>query len=217
MAWPLSHQRIFCQSRQNVWDTEAIFAELDIDIDPKVKVATLSVSQMQMLEIAKAFSYDAKVVIMDEPTSSLTEKEVNHLFTIIKKLKEKGCGVVYISHKMEEILSICDEITILRDGQWVDTRPLKGLDMDKIISMMVGRELTQRFPEKSNEPKNVILEVKNLTALNQPSIQDISFELRAGKFWAWRVSSVRAVPTLWRPFLVCVNAVPDIFCSMVVK
>ncbi|WP_179876438.1 galactose/methyl galactoside ABC transporter ATP-binding protein MglA [Vibrio cholerae] len=162
-------------------DTKAIFAELDIDIDPKVKVATLSVSQMQMLEIAKAFSYDAKVVIMDEPTSSLTEKEVNHLFTIIKKLKDKGCGVVYISHKMEEIFSICDEITILRDGQWVDTRPLKGLDMDKIISMMVGRELTQRFPEKSNEPKNVILEVKNLTALNQPSIQDISFELRAGE------------------------------------
>lgn len=88
---------------------------------------------------------------------------------------------MYISHKMEEIFSICDEITILRDGQWVDTRPLKGLDMDKIISMMVGRELTQRFPEKSNEPKNVILEVKNLTALNQPSIQDISFELRAGE------------------------------------
>ncbi|TXY23731.1 galactose/methyl galactoside ABC transporter ATP-binding protein MglA [Vibrio mimicus] len=162
-------------------DTKAIFSELDIDIDPKVKVATLSVSQMQMLEIAKAFSYDAKVVIMDEPTSSLTEKEVNHLFTIIKKLKEKGCGVVYISHKMEEIFSICDEITILRDGQWVDTRPLKGLDMDTIISMMVGRELTQRFPEKSNEPKNIILEVKNLTALNQPSIQDISFELRAGE------------------------------------
>jgi len=118
---------------------------------------------------------------MDEPTSSLTEKEVNHLFTIINKLKDKGCGVVYISHKMEEIFSICDEITILRDGQWVDTRPLKGLDMDKIIAMMVGRELTHRFPEKTNVPKEVILEVKNLTALNQPSIQDISFELRAGE------------------------------------
>jgi len=162
-------------------DTKAIFEELDINIDPRVKVATLSVSQMQMLEIAKAFSYDAKIVIMDEPTSSLTEKEVNHLFTIINKLKDKGCGVVYISHKMEEIFSICDEITILRDGQWVDTRPLKGLDMDKIIAMMVGRELTHRFPEKTNVPKEVILEVKNLTALNQPSIQDISFELRAGE------------------------------------
>ncbi|EOE4738155.1 galactose/methyl galactoside ABC transporter ATP-binding protein MglA [Vibrio vulnificus] len=162
-------------------DTKEIFAELDIDIDPKVKVATLSVSQMQMVEIAKAFSYDAKIVIMDEPTSSLTEKEVGHLFTIINKLKEKGCGVVYISHKMEEIFAICDEITILRDGQWVDTRPLKGLDMDQIIAMMVGRELTHRFPEKTNTPKDVILEVENLTALNQPSIQDVSFELKAGE------------------------------------
>ncbi|HDY8064120.1 sugar ABC transporter ATP-binding protein [Vibrio vulnificus] len=162
-------------------DTKEIFAELDIDIDPKVKVATLSVSQMQMVEIAKAFSYDAKIVIMDEPTSSLTEKEVGHLFTIINKLKEKGCGVVYISHKMEEIFAICDEITILRDGQWVDTRPLKGLDMDQIIAMMVGRELTHRFPEKTNTSKDVILQVENLTALNQPSIQDVSFELKAGE------------------------------------
>ncbi|MCU8466695.1 galactose/methyl galactoside ABC transporter ATP-binding protein MglA [Vibrio vulnificus] len=162
-------------------DTKEIFAELDIDIDPKVKVATLSVSQMQMVEIAKAFSYDAKIVIMDEPTSSLTEKEVGHLFTIINKLKEKGCGVVYISHKMEEIFAICDEITILRDGQWVATRPLKGLDMDQIIAMMVGRELTHRFPEKTNTPKDVILQVENLTALNQPSIQDVSFELKAGE------------------------------------
>ncbi|MDE1349885.1 galactose/methyl galactoside ABC transporter ATP-binding protein MglA [Vibrio aestuarianus] len=162
-------------------DTKEIFDELDIDIDPKIKVAKLSVSQMQMVEIAKAFSYNARIVIMDEPTSSLTEKEVSHLFTIIKKLKEKGCGVVYISHKMEEIFAICDEITILRDGQWVDTRPLQGLDMDKIISMMVGRELTQRFPVKTNVPKEVILEVKNLTALNQPSIQDVSFELREGE------------------------------------
>ncbi|ASG03534.1 galactose/methyl galactoside ABC transporter ATP-binding protein MglA [Vibrio anguillarum] len=162
-------------------DTKEIFDELDIDIDPKIKVAKLSVSQRQMVEIAKAFSYNARIVIMDEPTSSLTEKEVSHLFTIINKLKEKGCGVVYISHKMEEIFTICDEITILRDGQWVDTRPLKGLDMDKIISMMVGRELTQRFPTKTNVPKEIILEIKNLTALNQPSIQNISFDLREGE------------------------------------
>ncbi|MDB1124988.1 galactose/methyl galactoside ABC transporter ATP-binding protein MglA [Vibrio algarum] len=162
-------------------DTLEIFKDLDIDIDPRVKVSTLSVSQMQMLEIAKAFSYEAKIVIMDEPTSSLTEKEVNHLFTIINKLKERGCGVVYISHKMEEIFAICDEITILRDGVWVTTQPLEGLDMDSIIAMMVGRELTQRFPEKTNTPKEKILDVKNLSALNQPSIQDVSFELREGE------------------------------------
>lgn len=172
---------LFVDHEKMYRDTKEIFDELDIDIDPKIKVAKLSVSQRQMVEIAKAFSYNARIVIMDEPTSSLTEKEVSHLFTIINKLKEKGCGVVYISHKMEEIFTICDEITILRDGQWVDTRPLKGLDMDKIISMMVGRELTQRFPTKTNVPKEVILEIKNLTALNQPSIQDISFDLREGE------------------------------------
>lgn len=162
-------------------DTKRIFDELDIDIDPRVKVATLSVSQMQMIEIAKAFSYDAKIVIMDEPTSSLTEKEVNHLFKIINKLKEKGCGIVYISHKMEEIFQLCDEITILRDGQWVATQPLKGMTMDQIIGMMVGRELTQRFPEKTNQPKEVILEIEHLTAKNQPSIQDVTFNLHKGE------------------------------------
>lgn len=162
-------------------DTKHIFEELDIDIDPRVKVGTLSVSQMQMIEIAKAFSYDAKIVIMDEPTSSLTEKEVSHLFKIINKLKEKGCGIVYISHKMEEIFQLCDEITILRDGQWVATQPLKGMTMDQIIGMMVGRELTQRFPEKTNQPKEVILEVEHLTAKNQPSIKDVTFNLHKGE------------------------------------
>ncbi|MEL6115348.1 galactose/methyl galactoside ABC transporter ATP-binding protein MglA [Photobacterium sp. SP02] len=172
---------LFVDQNKMYEETKRVFEELDIDIDPKVKVSTLSVSQMQMVEIAKAFSYNAKIVIMDEPTSSLTEKEVNHLFTIINKLKNKGCGIIYISHKMEEIFSICDEITILRDGQWIDTRPLEGLNMDDIISMMVGRELTQRFPEKDNTPKEPILAVKNLTALNQPSIKDVSFELRKGE------------------------------------
>ncbi|MBA2814812.1 galactose/methyl galactoside ABC transporter ATP-binding protein MglA [Candidatus Pantoea persica] len=162
-------------------DTKAIFEELDIDIDPRDKVANLSVSQMQMIEIAKAFSYDAKIVIMDEPTSSLTEKEVNHLFTIIRKLKDRGCGVVYISHKMEEIFQLCDEITILRDGQWIATQPLEGLDMDKIIAMMVGRSLNQRFPDKTNFPGEVILEVRNLTSLRQPSIRDVSFDLHKGE------------------------------------
>ncbi|MDM5054685.1 galactose/methyl galactoside ABC transporter ATP-binding protein MglA [Aeromonas dhakensis] len=173
-GWFIDHGKMY-------EDTKRIFEELDIDIDPRVKVATLSVSQMQMIEIAKAFSYDAKIVIMDEPTSSLTEKEVSHLFKIINKLKDKGCGIVYISHKMEEIFQLCDEITILRDGQWVATQPLKGMTMDQIIGMMVGRELTQRFPEKTNQPKEVILEVEHLTAKNQPSIQDITFNLHKGE------------------------------------
>ncbi len=173
-GWFIDHGKMYD-------DTKRIFDELDIDIDPKVKVATLSVSQMQMIEIAKAFSYDAKIVIMDEPTSSLTEKEVNHLFKIINKLKDKGCGIVYISHKMEEIFQLCDEITILRDGQWVATQPLKGMTMDQIIGMMVGRELTQRFPEKTNQPQEVILEIEHLTAKNQPSIKDVTFNLHKGE------------------------------------
>ncbi|WP_087490511.1 galactose/methyl galactoside ABC transporter ATP-binding protein MglA [Tatumella citrea] len=172
---------IFVDQHKMYQDTKNIFDELDINIDPRDKVATLSVSQMQMVEIAKAVSYDARIVIMDEPTSSLTEKEVNHLFTIIRKLKDRGCGIVYISHKMEEIFQLCDDITVLRDGQWIATQPLSGMNMEQIIAMMVGRSLTQRFPDKQNQPGNVILEVRNLTSLRQPSIRDISFDLHEGE------------------------------------
>ncbi|EFX92724.1 ABC transporter, ATP-binding protein [Actinobacillus ureae ATCC 25976] len=164
-------------------NTKVIFGELDIDVDvdPRDKVAKLSVSQMQMIEIAKAFSYNAKIVIMDEPTSSLSEKEVEHLFKIIQKLKDRGCDIIYISHKMDEIFKICDEITILRDGKWVNTVAIKDTSMEQIVAMMVGRELTQRFPEKTNTPKETVLVVEHLTAKNQPSIQDVIFELRKGE------------------------------------
>ncbi len=171
----------FVDHKKMYQDTKAIFDELGIDIDPREKVAKLSVSQMQMVEIAKAFSYHAKIVIMDEPTSSLSEKEVAHLFTIIKKLKERGCGIIYISHKMDEIYKICDEITILRDGKWINTVPVATTTMDQLVSMMVGRELTQRFPPKTNQPEEVILKIEHLTAKNQPSIQDISFDLHKGE------------------------------------
>ena len=172
---------IFVDHKKMYEDTKEIFKELEIDVDPRAKVSTLSVSQMQMVEIAKAFSYNSKVIVMDEPTSSLTEKEVGHLFKIIKKLTDRGCGVVYISHKMEEIKEICDDITILRDGAWVATKSLEGITTDEIISMMVGRSLTQRFPEKTNSPKGIILEVEGLTAKNSPSISNVTFDLREGE------------------------------------
>lgn len=172
---------LFVDQKKMYNDTKAIFDELGIDIDPKEKVAKLTVSEMQMIEIAKAFSYDAKIVIMDEPTSSLSEKEVNHLFSIIEKLKSRGCGIIYISHKMEEIFKICDEITILRDGKWIDTVVATETNMDELVAKMVGRSLTQRFPKKDNTPSEVVLQVRNLTAKNQPSIQDVSFELRKGE------------------------------------
>jgi methyl-galactoside transport system ATP-binding protein len=162
-------------------DTKKIFEDLDIQLDPRTKVGKLTVSEMQMVEIAKAVSYNSKVIVMDEPTSSLTEKEVNHLFKIIRALKEKGVGIIYISHKMEEILNISDEVTVMRDGKWIATKHADELTTDLIIKLMVGRDLTNRFPEKTNKPGETILKVENLTATHQPSIRDVSFELRKGE------------------------------------
>lgn len=162
-------------------ETKKVFDELEIDVNPKTKMAKLSVSQRQMVEIAKAVSYNAKILVLDEPTSSLTQEEVNHLFKIINKLRDRGCGIIYISHKMEEILQISNDVTIMRDGQWIDTIDAKNLTTDKIIKLMVGRDLTNRFPPKTNKPEDVILKVNNLTGLYQPSIQNVSFELRKGE------------------------------------
>ena len=134
-----------------------------------------------MVEIAKAVSYDAKVLILDEPTSSLTEREIGRLFKIIRLLRDRGMGIVYISHKIEEIFEISDDVTVFRDGKWVGTEKTADLDANKIVSMMVGRELTQRFPPKTNVPGDVIMEVKNLTGRYDPRIKDVSFDLREGE------------------------------------
>ena len=160
--------------------TKEIFDTLEVNVDPKAIMSTLPVSQRQMVEIAKAVSYDAKVVVFDEPTSSLTEAEVEHLFRIINMLKAKGCGIIYISHKMEEILRISDDVTIMRDGQWVATRPASELTMEEIIKLMVGRELTNRFPEKTNEPGDVILDVQHMSG-KYTRLKEVTFQLRKGE------------------------------------
>ena len=160
--------------------TREIFDQLEVHVDPKAIMSTLPVSQRQMVEIAKAVSYNAKVIVFDEPTSSLTETEVEHLFRIINMLRSKGCGIIYISHKMEEILRISDEVTIMRDGQYVATRPASQLTMEEIIRLMVGRELTNRFPPKENVPGEVILEVEHLKG-KYTRLKDASFQLRAGE------------------------------------
>lgn len=162
-------------------DTEKIFQDLEIDVDPKIRMGRLSVSQRQMVEIAKAVSYDAKILVLDEPTSSLNEEEVNHLFKIIRKLKEKNCGIIYISHKMEEILEICDEVTVMRDGKWVSTNRAEDISTDKIISLMVGRDLSSRFPPKTNKPSDIMLEVRNLSGMYPPAVNNVSFELKKGE------------------------------------
>ena len=160
--------------------TKEIFDELEVHVDPKAIMSTLPVSQRQMVEIAKAVSYNAKISVFDEPTSSLTETEVEHLFRIINMLRDRGCGIIYISHKMEEILRISDEVTIMRDGQYVATRPASELTMEEIIRLMVGRELTNRFPPKENVPGEVILEVEHLKG-KYTRLKDASFQLRAGE------------------------------------
>ena len=161
-------------------DTKALFDKLEIDVDPKRIMSTMPVSQRQMAEIAKAVSFNSKIIVFDEPTSSLTEEEVEHLFKIINMLRDQGCGIIYISHKMAEILRISDDITVMRDGTWVATKPAKEMTMDEIIRLMVGRELTNQFPPKTNKPGEVALEVENLTA-QYSLLRDVSFKVRRGE------------------------------------
>jgi len=161
-------------------DTLAIFKDLGITIDPKAIISTLSVSQRQMVEIAKAVSFESKILVFDEPTSSLSDVEVDHLFRIIFKLRDRGCGIIYISHKMAEILKISDDITVLRDGKHVATTPAKEITMETIIAQMVGRELNDVYPPKDNTPNDVLLKVDKLTAMYQ-HVKDVSFELKKGE------------------------------------
>ena len=161
-------------------DTMAVFEELEIHVDPYRIMSTMPVSQRQMVEIAKAVSYNSKVIVFDEPTSSLTEEEVEHLFRIINMLRDRGVAIIYISHKMAEIKRISDEITIMRDGQWVATEPAANLEMKDIIRLMVGRELTNQFPPKTNKPGEVYLQVQDVTGMyNQ--LRHVSFEARRGE------------------------------------
>ena len=162
-------------------DTKAVFERLNIDVDPRTVIGNLSVSKRQMVEIAKAVSYNARILVLDEPTSSLTEDEVEHLFRIIDQLTAEGVGIIYISHKMDEILRISDDVTVMRDGQWVATKPAKELTMDEIIRLMVNREMSNRFPPKNNTPGDVLLEVEGVSGAYEPTCHEVSFQLHAGE------------------------------------
>jgi methyl-galactoside transport system ATP-binding protein len=171
---------LYVSHKKMYQDTLDIFKNLDIQIDPKAIISTLSVSQRQMVEIAKAVSHNSKVIVFDEPTSSLTDVEVEHLFRIIGNLKNQGCAIIYISHRMNEILRISDEVTVMRDGKVVDTAPASALTTDKIITMMVGRELNNVFPPKNNVPGEVVFRAEGLTAQYR-GLKDVSFELHKGE------------------------------------
>ncbi len=169
----------FIDYRKMYKDTNDLLNELGIHLDAKAKMKQLRVADQQMVEIAKAISQNAKVVIMDEPTSSITDREVERLFEIIRRLKKAGVGIIYISHKMDEIFQICDEMTVLRDGNYINTFKADEIDENGLIRNMVGRDLDTQFPKEHSKIGETILSVEHLTRANE--YEDISFELHRGE------------------------------------
>ncbi len=160
--------------------TEELLADLKINIDPYKKMKDLSTAYIQLVEIAKAISYDSDLVIMDEPTSAITDKEVAQLFEMIHRLKDKGVAIIYITHKMDEVFEITDECTVLRDGQYIGAASSEALTSNELISMMVGREVNQIFPKiEPEEFGDILLEVRNLR--HECLFKDVSFSVRAGE------------------------------------
>ena len=170
--------------RRMVADTKALFDKWQIAIRPRAVMKNLSVAETQMVEIAKAISYDSRLVIMDEPTSAITEREVEHLHRMIRSLRESGVAIIYITHKMDEVFRISDYVTVFRDGKHVATQPASELDRGKLISLMVGRELTHMFPKEQVDIGDVVMSVRGLTrvgTVNDISIRDIGFDIRRGE------------------------------------
>jgi len=165
--------------RRMIADTKALLNRLEINIDPTVLMKELTVASTQMVEIAKAISYDASLVIMDEPTSAITDREVAHLFRMIRTLKERGVAIIYITHKMDEVFQIADDITVLRDGRHIATVPASQTDRTSLIAMMVGRELTAIFPKEEAPIGEVVLSVRGLT--RKGIVSNVSFDLRRGE------------------------------------
>lgn len=191
------HSGVLDNRKMNA-EAKKILDNLKIDLDPSTIVGDLAVSKQQMVEIAKALSTNAKVLIMDEPTSALTSKEIDDLFRIIHKLKNDGCGIVYISHRLEELQHIVDRVTVMRDGKYIMTANFKDISMQDIISNMVGREIKEKFPRVECKRGKKILEVKNLNA--GKLVRDVSFDLYereivgiAGLMGAGRTETTRAL------------------------
>ncbi|MFI3174045.1 MAG: sugar ABC transporter ATP-binding protein [Bacillota bacterium] len=188
----------FLANQEMEAEAQRILDDLKIDINPKQAVGDLPVSRQQMVEIAKALSTNAKILIMDEPTSALTSKEIDELFRIVRQLRENGCGIVYISHRLEELAHIVDRVTIMRDGQYITRMNFKDVTMDEIIANMVGREIKEQFPRTDAHRGKKVFEVKNLNA--GPMVRDINFEVYegeivgiAGLMGAGRTETTRAI------------------------
>ncbi len=162
-----------------------LFRSLGMTVNLTQPMRRMSVSERQMCEIAKAISYHSKIIVLDEPTSSLTEPEVKKLFAMMRKLRDQGVSLIYISHKMDEVFEICDQVSVLRDGKLVATKNVAETDMNELISAMVGRSLENRFPEVDNQPGEPILKVVHLSTKYPPYLKDVSFEVRKGEIFGF--------------------------------
>ncbi len=160
-----------------------LFRKLGITVNLTQPMRNMSVSQRQMCEIAKAISYNSKIIVLDEPTSSLTAPEVAKLFSMMRKLRAEGISLIYISHKMDEIFDICDQVSVLRDGSLVMTKDCKDTNMNELISAMVGRSLDNRFPPVDNEPGDTMLSIQHLSTKYKPNLQDITFDVKKGEIF----------------------------------
>lgn len=173
---------LFVDDKKMYTDTMKLLKDFNLDVDPRTKINQLSVSTKQMVDIIKAVSYDAKIIVLDEPTSSLTERETEALFEIIRRLQREGRGVIYISHKMDEVLTIAGKVTIMRDGRWVSSEDTKDMTTDTLIRMMVAREMNDRFPPKDNVvSKEVALQIQDMSTVYAPVLKGVSFEAHAGE------------------------------------
>ncbi len=164
-------------------EAAALFRSLDLTVNLTQPMRKMSVSARQMVEIAKAISYHSKIIVLDEPTSSLTEPEVKKLFKMMRNLTAQGISLIYISHKMDEVFQICDEVSVLRDGQLVLTKDVKQTNLDELIAAMVGRSLDNRFPPVDNTPGIPILSIQHLSTKFKPYLQDVSFDVKQGEIF----------------------------------
>lgn len=177
---PMRMGGLFTDDQKMNKDAKKLLHNMNVSIDPTIKVDELTVAQQQMVEIAKALSFDSEVLIMDEPTAALTEAEIDELFRIINDLRAKGVGIVYISHRMEELKKICDSVTVMRDGEYITSKSMNEITIDEIIQLMVGREIFEEAHDINLEQSHeVVLEVKNLNRGKQ--VQDVSFNLKKGE------------------------------------
>ena len=180
--YPVNSMGVIDEGRMKKEAAE-LFRKLGMTVNLTQPMGRMSVSQRQMCEIAKAISYNSRVIVLDEPTSSLTVQEVDKLFEMMRMLKEQGIALIYISHKMDEIFEICDEISVLRDGNLVMTKSTKDANMNELIAAMVGRSLDNRFPPVDNTPGDVILSIQNLSTKFEPHLQDVSFDVKEGEIF----------------------------------